>query len=278
MIVFINFYKGKYFPKLLLSLFQKIRDLFMICFPNVKINLGLHVLSKRADGYHNIETVFYPVDMCDALEIVAAKDGKTTFTQTGIPVDGNSENNIVVKTYNLLKKDFDLPEIAIYLRKEIPVGAGLGGGSSDAAFMIKLLNDFAGLKLTVEQMETYARQLGADCPFFIQNKPVFAEGTGDVFSQVNISLQSYKIVIEKPSVSVSTKEAYAQVKPQQPAVPLKEIINLPVNEWKNYLTNDFEPEVFALYPEIKEIKQRMYADGAVYASMSGSGSAVFGIF
>jgi 4-diphosphocytidyl-2-C-methyl-D-erythritol kinase len=250
----------------------------MICFPNAKINLGLHVVSKRADGYHNIETVFYPVDMCDALEIVPAAEGKTTFTQTGIAIDGNPEDNLVMKACNLLKEDHDLPEIAIYLRKQIPSGAGLGGGSSDAAFMIKLLNDFADLKLSVEQMEAYAGRMGADCPFFIQNKPVFAEGTGTVFSPVTISLQNYRIAIVKPSVSVSTKDAYTQVKPKQPTVPLKDIIRLPVNEWRNHLINDFEPGVFALYPEIAGLKQKLYAEGALYASMTGSGSAVFGIF
>lgn len=250
----------------------------MICFPNAKINLGLHVLSKRADGYHNIETVFYPVNLCDALEIVPVEEGKIIFSQTGIPVDGKPEDNLVMKAYHLLKKDYDLPEIAIYLRKQIPFGAGLGGGSSDAAFMIKLLNDFAELKLSVEQMEAYAGQLGADCPFFIQNKPVFAEATGNVFSPVSISLQAYHLVVVKPSVSVSTKEAYARVKPQQPAVSLNNIIRLPVKEWKNHLFNDFEPGVFTQYPEIGKIKQKLYVEGALYASMSGSGSAVFGIF
>ena len=251
----------------------------MICFPNAKINLGLHVLSKRADGYHNIETVFYPVhQLYDALEIVPVTKGMTTFSQTGIPIDGNVEDNLIMKAYHLLKQDYDLPEVAIYLQKHIPLGAGLGGGSSDAAFMIKLLNDFAGLKLTVEQMEMYAGQIGADCPFFIQNIPVFAEGIGSVFSPVSISLQAYHLMVVKPSVSVSTKEAYARMKPQQPALPLKEIIRLPINEWKNLLINDFELGVFALYPEIEEIKQKLYAEGALYASMSGSGSAVFGIF
>ena len=250
----------------------------MICFPNAKINLGLHILSKRTDGYHNIETIFYPVNLFDALEIVPAQEGKIVFYQTGIQVDGKPEDNLVMKVYYLLKKDFDLPEIAIYLRKQIPFGAGLGGGSSDAAFMIKLLNDFAGLNLSFEQMETYAAQIGADCPFFIQNKPVLAEGTGNIFSPVTISLQDYYLVIVKPSVSVSTKEAYAQVKPQQPIVPLKETICLPINEWKNHLTNDFESGIFAQYPKIGDIKQRLYAEGALYAGMSGSGSAVFGIF
>ena len=250
----------------------------MICFPNAKINLGLRILSKRPDGYHNIETVFYPVNLCDALEIVPATDGKTVFIQTGTPIAGKPDDNLVLKAYYLLKKDYDLPEIAIYLRKQIPPGAGLGGGSSDAAFMIKLLNDFAGLKLSVGQMEAYAGRIGADCPFFIQNLPVFAEGTGNVFSPVTISLQDYYLVIVKPSVSVSTKEAYAQIKPQQPEVSLKDIIRLPVKEWKNHLINDFELCVFAQYPEIGVIKQRLYEEGALYAGMSGSGSAVFGIF
>jgi len=251
----------------------------MICFPNTKINLGLHILSKRPDGYHNIETVFYPVNnLCDALEIVPAGGGKTTFSQTGILVGGNPEDNLVMKAYRLLKEDYTLPEIAIYLRKQIPLGAGLGGGSSDAAFMIKLLNDFISLNLSIEQMETYAGRIGADCPFFIQNRPVFAEGTGTVFSPVAISLQAYNLVIVKPPVSVSTKEAYAQVKPHQPAVSLKDIICLPVTEWKNLLVNDFESGVFALYPEIEKVKQQLYAEGAVYASMTGSGSAVFGLF
>jgi len=250
----------------------------MICFPNAKINLGLHILSKRTDGYHNIETVFYPVNLCDALEIVPTKEGKTGFTQTGNPMDGKPEDNLVMKAYHLLKEDFDLPEITIYLRKQIPVGAGLGGGSSDAAFMIKLLNDFAGLNLSFARMEEYAGRIGADCPFFIQNKPVFAEGTGTVFFPVDILLQHYHLVIAKPPVSVSTKEAYDQVKPHRPAIPLKEIIRLPINEWKNHLVNDFEPGVFSRYPEIEEVKELMYAEGAVYASMSGSGSAVFGIF
>lgn len=250
----------------------------MICFPNAKINLGLHILSKRPDGYHNIETVFYPINLFDALEIVPAPEGITTFSQTGIQIDGKPEDNLVMKAYHLLKKDYDLPEAAIYLRKQIPFGAGLGGGSSDAAFVIKLLNDFADLKLSIEQMEAYAGRIGADCPFFIQNKPVFAEGIGSIFSPATISLQTYHLVVVKPSAFVSTKEAYAQVKPQQPAVPLKEIICLPVNEWKNHLINDFEPGVFARYPEIGEIKQQLYAEGALYASMSGSGSAVFGIF
>ena len=250
----------------------------MICFPNAKINLGLHILSKRTDGFHNIETVFYPVKLCDALEIVPATEGKTALIQTGISIVEKSEDNLVMKAYHLLKNDFDLPELSIYLRKQIPVGAGLGGGSSDAAFMIKLLNDFADLKLSGEQMEAYAGRIGADCPFFIQNRPVFAEGTGNVFSPITISLQTYRLVVVKPAISVSTREAYNRIEPHPPKVSLKEIIRLPVTEWKNQLINDFELGVFAQYPEIGEIKQKLYAEGALYASMSGSGSAVFGIF
>jgi 4-diphosphocytidyl-2-C-methyl-D-erythritol kinase len=250
----------------------------MICFPNAKINLGLHIVAKRPDGYHDIETVFYPVHLCDALEIVTAKESRTRFVQTGILVDGKPENNLVFNAFNLLKKDFDLPEIDIFLRKHIPFGAGLGGGSADAAFMLKLLNDFAGLHLTVKQLEEYAAQIGADCPFFIQNQPVFASGIGNVFTPVNISLQGYYLVLIKPNMGVSTQEAYALVKPKQPKFPLTEIIQLPVNEWKEKLVNDFEESVFAQYPGIAEIKQKLYEQGAIYAAMSGSGSSVFGIF
>jgi len=250
----------------------------MICFPNAKINLGLHILSKRSDGYHNIETIFYPIHLCDALEIVPAPEGKGVFTQTGIPIAGKPEDNIVMKAYTILKEDYNLPKVSIFLRKQIPVGAGLGGGSSNAAFMIKLLNDYAELKLSINQMEAYAAQLGADCPFFIQNVPVFAEGTGTFFSPIAISLQEYQLVVVKPAVFVSTKEAYHRIRPHQPKVPLKDIIRLPINEWKDHLVNDFESEVFIRFPEIKDVKQKLYAAGALYASMSGSGSAVFGIF
>jgi 4-diphosphocytidyl-2-C-methyl-D-erythritol kinase len=250
----------------------------MICFPNAKINLGLHIVAKRPDGYHDIETVFYPVNLCDALEIVPAKEGKTSFVQTGILIDGEPDNNLVIKAFNLLKKEFDLPEINIYLRKHIPFGAGLGGGSADAAFMLKLLNDFAGLHLSVEQLEEQAALIGADCPFFIQNKPVFASGTGNVFTPIRLSLQGYYLVLIKPDISVSTREAYSLVKPKQPDFPLTKIIQSPVNEWKEKLVNDFEDSVFAHYPGIATIKRKLYEKGAIYASMSGSGSSVYGIF
>jgi 4-diphosphocytidyl-2-C-methyl-D-erythritol kinase len=250
----------------------------MICFPNAKINLGLHIVSKRPDGYHNIETVFYPIPLCDALEIVPSETNETTFSQTGICVGGNPNDNLVMKAFHLLKNDFDLPETAIYLRKQIPFGAGLGGGSADAAFMLGLLNDFAGLGLSVKQLEEYAGRLGADCPFFIRNKPVFAEGIGDIFTPVDVSLKGYYLVLAKPDIHVSTKEAYAGVTPKQPTFCLTEISRLPIEEWKNRIVNDFEEGIFARYPAIGAIKQALYDRGAIYASMSGSGSSVFGIF
>jgi 4-diphosphocytidyl-2-C-methyl-D-erythritol kinase len=250
----------------------------MVYFPNAKINLGLNIVAKRPDGYHDIETVFYPVNLCDALEIVPAKGSEGRFIQTGIPVDGKPENNLVIKALNLLKADFDLPEIDIYLRKHIPFGAGLGGGSADAAFMLKLLNDFAGLHLSVKQLEEYASKIGADCPFFIQNQPVSAQGTGNIFSPISLSLKGYSLVLVKPDVAVSTREAYSSVKPQKPEISITDIIKLPVNAWKEKLVNDFEPSVFAQYPEIAAVKQELYDKGAIYAAMSGSGSAVYGIF
>jgi 4-diphosphocytidyl-2-C-methyl-D-erythritol kinase len=250
----------------------------MICFPNAKINLGLNIVSKRPDGYHNIETVFYPVKLYDALEIVPAGTGSTTFTQTGIPIDGDPQKNLVLKAYQLLKVEYALPEIDIYLQKNIPFGAGLGGGSADAAFMLKLLNDFAGLQLSVTQLEEQASQIGADCPFFIQNRPVFAEGTGNIFTPVDLSLQGYYLALVKPDIHVSTQEAYARVKPQRPKESIQDIILSPVDTWKDRLVNDFEAGIFSLFPEIAKIKQQMYDSGALYAGMSGSGSSVFGIF
>jgi 4-diphosphocytidyl-2-C-methyl-D-erythritol kinase len=250
----------------------------MICFPNAKINLGLRVVSMRPDGYHNLETVFYPAPLYDALEIIPSETNKTTFSQTGILVDGNPDDNLVMKAFKLLEKDFDLPKIAIYLHKQIPVGAGLGGGSADAAFMLKLLNDFAGLGLSVDQLEKYAGQLGADCPFFIRSRPVFAEGIGDIFTPIDISLQGYYLVLVKPDIYVLTKEAYAKITPKRPDFQLTEIIRLPFGEWKRHIINDFEEIIFDRYPVIGDIKRVLYDIGAIYASMSGSGSSVFGIF
>lgn len=248
----------------------------MICFPNAKINLGLNVVSKRPDGYHNIETVFYPIPVKDALEIVDADE--FSFSQTGIRIDGSSEKNLVVRALHLMQRQYPVPALEVHLRKAIPFGAGLGGGSADAAFMLKLLNRYCELQLTDDQLEALAAELGADCPFFIRNTPVFASGTGNIFEPIHLSLRDYFLVLVKPDIHVSTPEAYAQIKPQQPAVSLKEVIGLPVAAWRETMTNDFETGVFDRFPEIARIKAALYEAGAEYASMSGSGSSVFGLF
>lgn len=253
----------------------------MLVFPNAKINLGLNITGKRPDGYHNLETVFYPVPLEDALEVTPwEKSGgeKYSFAQYGIKVDGNAEDNLVVKAYKLLDKEYDLPPVQIHLYKHIPMGAGLGGGSSDAAFMLKLLNDMFGLNIPVEKLEEYAASLGADCAFFIRNKPVFAEGIGNIFSSLPLSLEGYTAVIVKPDIFVSTREAFARIKPCPPAHPLREVVARPVCEWREAMINDFEESVFPQYPVIGEIKEELYKEGAVYAAMSGSGSSVFGLF
>jgi len=250
----------------------------MISFPNAKINLGLNVIEKRSDGYHNIESIFYPVDLCDALEIIDSEDGKTHFVQTGLMFEGDAEDNLVMKAYRLLERDFTLPPLNIYLQKQIPFGAGLGGGSSDAAFMLKMLNEYADLHLSFEQLESYATRLGADCAFFIHNKPALVEGIGNVLTHIDFSLYDYKILIEKPEVGVSTREAYSRIKPRKRELSHLDIIRMPIIEWKHLLFNDFEDALFDSFPEIKQLKQAFYEKGALYASMSGSGSAVFGIF
>lgn len=248
----------------------------MICFPNAKINLGLNVVGKRPDGYHNIETVFYPIPLTDALEVVRAD--KTSFHQWGIKVDAPSEKNLVIKALNLLASQRDIPALEIHLMKAVPFGAGLGGGSSDAAFMLKLLNDFCGLNISCGMLEEMAASIGADCPFFIRNTPVFASGTGNIFEPIELSLRGFHLCLVKPDVAVSTAEAYSRVTPAAPAVSLKEIIQSPAGTWKGRMVNDFEESVFSLHPIIGEIKERLYRRGAVYASMSGSGSSVFGLF
>lgn len=252
----------------------------MIVFPNIKINLGLSITEKRPDGYHNLETVFYPVALEDALEIRALPeaDKKITLHQYGMEITGNPEDNLVAKAYSLLDKEFHLPPVEIHLYKHIPSGAGLGGGSSDAAFMLKLLNGHFHLNLSEEQLEIYAATLGADCAFFIKNKPVYAEGIGNIFSPIELSLKGYQIMIVKPDVFVSTREAFANIHPHHPEYPVKEVIRRPVAEWKDILINDFEASVFPQHPVIGEIKQELYNQGALYASMSGSGSSVFGLF
>lgn len=248
----------------------------MIVFPNAKINIGLHVVSKRPDGYHNLETLFYPVKLADALEM--AEGEPTGLTVSGIAIDGDTNNNLIVKAYRLLEKDFHLPPVRFYLHKVIPFGAGLGGGSSDAAFTLKMLNDYFDLGISSAGLAGYARQIGADCPFFIHNTPAFATGIGDQLSPIEIGLQGFEILIVKPPFEVSTPEAYRNIVPARSSFDLREIGNIPVEQWKDFVTNDFEKTVFPKYPEIEHLKTILYQMGAVYAAMSGSGSAVFGLF
>jgi 4-diphosphocytidyl-2-C-methyl-D-erythritol kinase len=252
----------------------------MITFPNAKINLGLNITGKRPDGYHNLETVFYPIPLKDALEVNPAANSKNKFTfhPSGTVIDGKPEDNLVVKAYLMFDEIFHLPPVDIHLYKHIPSGAGMGGGSADAAFMLKLLNDLFSLGLSIEELEGHAAGLGADCAFFIQNRATFAEGTGHIFSPVSLSLKDYRLVVVKPDVSVSTKAAFATIRPRKPVYSLKETITRPITEWKELMINDFEEIVFPQYPEIGEIKEKLYQQGALYASMSGSGSSVFGLF
>lgn len=252
----------------------------MITFPNAKINLGLNIVEKRPDGYHNLETIFYPVPIEDALEVNILNESYEKFRlhQAGLEIEGEAENNLVVKAYKLLDAEFNLPPVDIHLFKHIPSGAGLGGGSSDAAYMLKLLNEKFNLELTNETLEEYATRLGADCAFFIRNTPTYAEGIGNIFSPISLSLKGYQIVLVKPDIFVSTREAFAQIKPHRQTVPLKEVIKYPMEEWRELMVNDFEESVFPQFPGIKEIKEKLYKQGAIYAAMTGSGSSVFGLF
>ncbi len=248
----------------------------MIVFPNSKINIGLNIVEKRADGFHNIETIMYPIELNDILEIELSN--KTIFKNTGIIIDSKSDDNLCIKAYKLLQKDYNINDVNIHLHKIIPYGAGLGGGSSDATFTLKLLNQKFNLNLSNDSLYKYTSQLGSDCSFFINNKAVFAYQKGDVFKNIDLDLSGYKIVLIKPDFAVSTKIAYSNIKAKKAKHSLKDLIKLPIIEWKNYIKNDFEENVFNIYPEIKKIKDYLYKKGALYASMSGSGSSVFGIF
>lgn len=251
----------------------------MLLFPNCKINLGLHILSKRQDGFHNLETVFYPIALKDALEIIPSQASSVEFTSSGLTVDGTEADNICIKAYHLLKRDFpQLPFIKLHLHKAIPMGAGLGGGSADGAFTLQLLNTKFNLALSVQQLIDYALQLGSDCPFFIINKPCYATGRGELLEGIDITLTGYKIVIVNPGIHVNTGWAFSQITPAEPHKKLKKIIAQPIATWKAELINDFENPVFEKYPAIKNIKEELYNKGAVYAAMSGSGSTVYGIF
>ncbi len=249
----------------------------MILFPNCKINLGLHVTNKRPDGFHDLETVFYPLPVNDALEAITHSE--LQFESSGIPVPGNAADNLCLKAFHLLKQDFpQLPALHIHLHKHIPIGAGLGGGSADAAFMLRLIDQKFQLGLTEAALLVYAAQLGSDCPFFIINKPCFATGRGEIIEPLTLDLSGYSFMLVHPGIHVNTGWAFKQLTPKAPAYALKEIIGQPVTTWKDVLVNDFEEAVFAAHPAIGKIKEQLYAAGAVYSAMSGSGSAVLGIF
>lgn len=252
----------------------------MICYPNAKINLGLNILRKRADGFHDIESVFYPVNWRDILEIVPVEgaDATVEFTSSGIDIPGDPTHNLCTRAYQILQADHLMPSVKIHLHKIVPIGAGLGGGSADASFTLSMLNEMFELGLSNSQLERYAEKLGSDCPFFIKNKPAYVTGKGETMAEIDVDLSAYKIVLINPQIHIGTAEAYSNVKPEVPEVSLKSIIERPVQEWKGELKNDFENSVFPNHRRIETLKNQLYDQGAHYASMTGSGSTVFGIF
>lgn len=261
----------------------------MITFPNAKINLGLNIVERRPDGYHNLETIFYPIPLQDILEVNTFEEAPHIVTPTnkdvelhsrGVAIDGDAEDNLVVKAYRLLKEKTALPPVHIHLFKRIPSGAGLGGGSADATFMLRLLREKFNLAISDNELEEVAARLGADCPFFVRNTPAFATGIGNIFTPMpSFTLKGYHILLVKPNIFVSTRDAFSLVKPQKPTRPLTEIASLPVDEWREAgMVNDFEESVFTKHPTIGRIKQQLYTMGARYAAMSGSGSSLFALF
>lgn len=250
----------------------------MILFPNAKINIGLNVTRRRDDGYHDLSTLFYPIGWCDVLEIVPSKSGETTLTVSGRAVDCPPEKNLVMKAYRAMAGVADVPAVDIFLHKIIPDGAGLGGGSSDAAFLLKGLNGMFSLSLADEELAGLAVTIGADCPFFIYDRPMMASGIGDILTPFDIALAGRAIAVVKPEEYVSTKEAYSGVTPAVPDLALEGILSDSVESWRGRAVNDFERSIFPLHPAIGEVKDRLYELGAVYASMSGSGASVYGIF
>lgn len=255
----------------------------MITFPIAKINLGLNVVSKRPDGYHNLETVFYPVPIQDALEVTEMdsrfpSDVACDIKISNINIEGDEQKNLVVKAYNAVAAKYPLSRVHAHLYKGIPTQAGMGGGSSDCAYMIRLLNEMYSLSMSTQEMIDIAATLGADCPFFILSQPAYAEGIGERLEPISLDLSNYYIAVVRPNIPISTKEAFSLITPQASTVCCKEIVTRPVEEWSDTLVNDFEKSVFALHPEIGEIKSKLYQCGAVYAAMSGSGSSVFGLF
>ena len=254
----------------------------MICFPNAKVNLGLRVTARRPDGFHALDTVFYPVPLQDVLEVITHSTSAAeavTFTHSGIPIPGDESSNLCIKAYHLLKKDYpELPSILLHLHKHIPMGAGLGGGSSDGAFMLKLLNEKYRLGISLDQLQKYALALGSDCPFFIVNQPVQATGRGEIMQPIVCTLSTKTLVLVCPGIHVSTADAFRKIALSPNAPSCASIVERPLHEWKEKLINDFEEPVFNAFPEIAIIKEKLYSAGAVYASMTGTGSTVYGIF
>lgn len=252
----------------------------MVTFPNCKINLGLNIIEKRDDGFHNLETIFYPIQLNDALEIIKVnQQTEIEFSSTGLVVDGNEQDNICVNAFHLLTKDFpQISAIKMHLHKAIPLGAGLGGGSANGAFTLLLLNNIFQLNINEEKLIEYALALGSDCPFFILNKPCFAKGRGEKMEQIHLDLSNYQFIIVNPKIHVNTGWAFKQITPKMPVKSIREIIVQPIETWKHELVNDFENVVINEHHEIGNIKHELYKQGALYASMSGSGSTVFGIF
>ena len=253
----------------------------MIAFPHCKINLGLSIIAQRADGYHDLETIFYPVALNDMVEIVHNNDTATEiqFTHTGLSIPGDETNNLCIRAYYLLKKDFPtIPSIKMHLHKHIPMGAGLGGGSSDGSSILKLLNQQFKLGLNSNELINYASQLGSDCPFFIYDNACHATGRGEILQPYACDLSNYKIALVHPGIHVSTAWAFSQLQPHAKEKSIAEIVAQPIEQWKATLINDFEAPIFLAHPVLEEIKNELYTHGAIYASMSGSGSSLFGIF
>lgn len=253
----------------------------MIAFPNCKINLGLSILRKRTDGYHDLETVFFPLPLKDTIEVIRSSEAAAdiTFSSTGLPVNGALEENLCIRAYRLLQKHFpDLPPVKMHLHKLIPMGAGLGGGSANAAFMLKLLNTTFHLQLSNEKLLDYSLQLGSDCPFFIINKPAIGTGRGEFLQTIPLDLSAWSFLLVNPAIHINTGWAFSQLGTPITRKPISEVIQQPISTWKEELVNDFEEPVCAHHPALRDIKQQLYAAGAVYASMTGSGSCFYGIF
>jgi 4-diphosphocytidyl-2-C-methyl-D-erythritol kinase len=255
----------------------------MILFPHCKINLGLRIIAKRQDGYHDLQTLFYPIPFSDSLELVQGNtvdESDVAIITEGIKIEGDPKNNLILKAYYLLKKEYALPKVTFCLLKNIPIGAGLGGGSSDGAFVIRLLNQYFKLNISIKDQLNFAAKLGSDCPFFIYSQPCLGSGRGEILKPINFSLSGYWIVLVKPDLHISTAEAFAKIKPKGSGTPdsVEAIISKPIGQWQGALINDFEDSLFPIYPILLSIKEKLISNGAEYASMSGSGSTLFGIY